>query len=269
MRWFLTSSLPMILIAVLASHAAPQSLSDQQAEHDLLALANRARADAGFGPLQPDEGLAQAARQHAEIMAAHRQLSHQFPGEQDLMQRIAASSDLRVDQVAENVGQAGSAEEVHEGFMASPPHRANLLNSAYNAVGIGVVHRGRMLYVVEDFAHRVASYSSQEAENLIAKAINRIRDDSGLPRLAPNSNDAVRTEACASGKADSLRPAAPTPPGQTRAILRYTSTQPANMPGAAAKALQDRALRTFAVGVCFSRSPSYPTGTYWVVLQLN
>ena len=177
MRRFLARSLTVMLIAVLASHAAPQSPSDQQAEHDLLALANRARADAGFSPLQPDEGLAKAALQHAKIMAARRQLSHQFPGEQGLMQRIAGSSDLRVDQAAENVGQADSAEEVHGGFMASPPHRANLLNPAYNSVGIAVVRSGSMLYVVQDFAHRVASYSSEQAENLIAQAINRIRDE--------------------------------------------------------------------------------------------
>ncbi len=267
MRWFLTASLPMILIAVLVSRA--QSSSDQKAEHDLLALANHVRAEAGSALLQPDEGLARAAREHAEIMARHRQLSHQFPGEPNLMQRLAASSDLRVDQVAENVGQADSAEEVHEGFMASPPHRANLLNTAYNSVGIAVVHSGSMLYVVEDFAHRVASYSSPEAESLIAKAINRIRDDGGLPRLSPASSAAVRAEACALAQADSLRSSAPVPPGQARAILRYTSSQPANLPGAAAKALQDRVLHTFAAGVCFSRSPSYPTGTYWVVLQLN
>ncbi len=259
----------LIVLLVVAVYAVPSPAGDAGAEHDLLALANRARAEAGLATLQPDEGLAKAAGQHADIMATRRQLSHQFPGEQGLMQRIATSSDLRVDQVAENVGQAGSAEEVHAGFMASPPHRANLLNSAYNAVGIAVVHRGTMLYVVEDFVHRVASYSSQEAENLIAKAINQIRDDLGSPRLAPNSNDAVRAEACALAQADSLRSSAPVPPGQARAILRYTSTQPANLPGAAAKALQDRALHTFTVGVCFSRSPTYPTGTYWVVLQLK
>jgi uncharacterized protein YkwD len=268
MHRYLGAWLSIVLIAV-ASRAALLPPGAAEAEQILLALANQARAEAGLAPLQSDQGLAKAARQHAETMAARQELSHQFPGEPDLMQRLAANSDLRVNQVAENVGQASDAQEVHEGFMGSPPHRANLLNPAYNSVGIGVVHRGSELYVVQDFAHRVTSYSAQQAEELIARSLNRIRDDANLSRLEPNVNASARSEACALARSDSLRASAPAQLGQARAILRYTSSQPENLPGAAAKALQDRSLHAFAAGVCFSRSPSYPSGTYWVVLQLK
>jgi uncharacterized protein YkwD len=45
------------------------------------------------------------------------------------------------------------------GFMHSPPHRANILNRQYNAVGIGVVWKGTQVWVTEDFANRVSARS--------------------------------------------------------------------------------------------------------------
>ena len=56
------------------------SVADVQAERELLDLTNQARAQAGVPPLQQDEGLTQAARAHADQMAAQAEISHQFPG---------------------------------------------------------------------------------------------------------------------------------------------------------------------------------------------
>ena len=42
--------------------------------------------------------------------------------------------------VAENVGVGYSVQALHDAFMGSTGHRANILNASYNRVGIGVVH---------------------------------------------------------------------------------------------------------------------------------
>jgi uncharacterized protein YkwD len=131
--------------------------SGSQAELQLLDLANRARAEAGLGPLRSDEGLTTAARKHSALMASHKRLSHDLPGEPGLPQRLAATSSLQFSAEGENVGVAPSAAEVHRAFMNSPHHRENLLNPDYNVAGFAVVRSGNMIYVTEDFGHAQSS----------------------------------------------------------------------------------------------------------------
>src|SRR5215831_16243977 len=99
---------------LLNTASAPQQPSlndpspyDVEAERELLDLTNRARAQAGLGPLQSDDGLKQAARSHAAEMASQQQLSHQFDGEPSLPQRLASNCALHLDRAGENVAYAG------------------------------------------------------------------------------------------------------------------------------------------------------------------
>ena len=80
------------IVRVSAEQFQPSPSYDPEAEQQLLALANQARVEAGVPPLQMDQGLTQAARAHAAEMVAEQQLSHQFPGEPSLSERIAAES---------------------------------------------------------------------------------------------------------------------------------------------------------------------------------
>jgi uncharacterized protein YkwD len=36
--------------------------------------------------------------------------------------------------------------------MASPPHRANILDARYRFTGVGVARRGRVTFYTQDFA---------------------------------------------------------------------------------------------------------------------
>ena len=110
---------------------------DFQTEEQLLALANQSRRQAGAPPLTIDEGLSQAARIHAQAMFEARRLSHRFDGEPSLPQRLAATTQLQLEQEGENVALDYDAEHGHQHLMLSAPHRANLLNPAYNVVGLG------------------------------------------------------------------------------------------------------------------------------------
>ena len=66
-------------------------------------------------------------------------------------------------------------------------------------------------------------------------------------------------------RADSLKPAAV----RGSYILRYTTEQPEMLPAQAARAIEDRGVRTFSVGTCYARTNSYPNGVYWVTLVLQ
>src|SRR5215467_7955803 len=152
-------------------------------EQQLLVLANQSRHQAGAPPLTLDVGLSQAARKHAQAMVDARQLSHQFKGESPLPQRLAATTDLQLDEEAENVALDYDAQHGHEHLMLSPPHRANLLNPDYNVVGLGVVRSGDRLYIVQDFGHALPSYSDVEVKEKVATAVSQMRRQSGQDAL--------------------------------------------------------------------------------------
>ena len=94
--------------AFVASPAQFSFAYEADAENQLFALANEARAQAGVPALQRDEGLTQAAREHAAGMAAQQQLSHQFSGEASVHQRLTAATPLHLDRAGENVAYAAT-----------------------------------------------------------------------------------------------------------------------------------------------------------------
>jgi uncharacterized protein YkwD len=247
---------------------------DTDAEKLLLVLANQARAQAGMSALTLDAGLSRAARAHAEVMFAARQLSHQFDGEPSLTQRVAAATSTKLDQEGENVALDFDAARGHEHLMQSPPHRANLLNSAYNVVGLGVVRSGDRLYIVQDFGHALPNYTAAEVKERIAATVAEARQQANQPGLArldllskdlPTADDA----ACSMGQADKLGTSPVQQLAQRYTVLTYTSLHPDTLPASAGQALSSRNLRSYSVGACYARTATYPTGVYWVVVTLD
>lgn len=236
---------------------------DQEAERQLLAMANADRSRAGLAPLKMDEGLVKAARVHAAEMAAQQQLSHQFAGEPALVQRISANSDLRLARAGENVAMAGDAGQAHHALMASAPHRDNLLSPNFNVAGVGVFRRGDRIYVAQDFGASLPSYSVKQAQELVDESVEQLRAHAKMPRLERASSRSAEASACAMAEADSLNAAAP-PAGAY--MLRYTSTDPETIPSAISKIISQRGLHTYSAGTCYARTQKYPGGAYWVVL---
>ena len=120
-------------------------------ERQLFDAANRERQNRGLPVLKWDEALAKAAHRHAVEMAKQGTISHQFPGEPSLPARVTKAG-ARFISLAENVAQAQSAQQIHDLWMHSPGHRANLLDKDMDSVGIGVFQRNRDLFAVEDFS---------------------------------------------------------------------------------------------------------------------
>lgn len=229
---------------------------------EILELTNQARARAGLAPLQLDAGLSQAAQQHAAEMASLEELSHQFPGEPSLTQRLAASTVLHLDRAGENVVYAGSPERVQQVLVNSTPHRENMLNPGFNVIGIGVVRSENILYVVQDFGYALPNYSNTQADDAVANAVNQMRAGRRLTPVRQVDGATARSAACAMAQADSLSGSAV----QARYLLRYTAMHPEDIPGSVSQVIDDPGVRAFAAGTCYARTPSYPNGAYWVVL---
>jgi hypothetical protein len=248
--------------------ARAQASDSPAAEQELFRAANQARATAGAPPLVWNQWLAQAAREQAQQMVAHKQLSHQFPGEPALRERLAGVG-VRFDASAENVAFGTSAEDIQIGWLNSPGHRANMLNPRYNAVGIAVVLGNGSLYAVEDFAHIVPSFSSTDLENAVAATLDRMRAQDHLRPMGRVSVPRLREFACEMARQDRLNSSAvfgylP----EAHSAIAFTQSDPEKFASHLGKARSDGPYSKFAVGACFARNPTYPQGTNWVVVAL-
>jgi cysteine-rich secretory family protein len=206
-------------------------------ERYLFDSTNRERETRGIPELAWDDALAESARQHAEEMANRGALSHQFPGEPNLIARVRDSGASFVA-VAENVALAPTPAELHSEWMNSPPHRANLLDPEMNAIGISVVERGGELYAVEDFSHAVAVLTIDQQED----ALGRLVMARGLQLL--RDHDEAR-RACAAGHE---------PAGGTRAFyfVRFDAFSLDEFPDTLARTIASGKYHQAAVGACAS-----------------
>jgi uncharacterized protein YkwD len=143
-----TATLLVFLMFVSASLLAQRRA--EEAERQLFESINRERVSQGLSRLKWDDALANAARQHAETIAAQNTLSHQLPGEPSLPGR-ATRAGVQFISLSENVAQGASAANIGEQWMRSPNHRANVLDADVDAVGIGVAERNGMFFAVADF----------------------------------------------------------------------------------------------------------------------
>jgi hypothetical protein len=160
-------------MALAGTMAALPVLAQQPAEQQVMELANADRAQQGLPPLKWDPALAQAAAQHAQLMAQQpAALSHQYPGEPDLDARAgAAGAHFRA--IAENVALAPSPQALDQEWMHSPLHRANILDPRMDTIGVGLVRRGGNYYAVEDFASTVADLGPQQIEQKIGQLLQQ------------------------------------------------------------------------------------------------
>jgi len=137
-----------LLFSCISVVAQPKS---EMAGQQLFKAINRERAANGLPPLKWDDALANAARQHAELMAEQKSLSHGFLGELSLPSR-ATRAGARFSWLSENVAAGPNAENISEQWMQSPNHRANLLDADMDTIGAGAVERNGVVFAVADFS---------------------------------------------------------------------------------------------------------------------
>jgi uncharacterized protein YkwD len=121
------------------------SLKAKQARKATLCLLNKERHSRGLKHLRFDRDQQQAASRHSRMMVKDRCFSHQCSGERDLVGRFEDSGYLPCNcywSVAENIaygtGGTSSPRSVVGAWMDSPPHRVNILNKQFEAVGVGI-----------------------------------------------------------------------------------------------------------------------------------
>jgi uncharacterized protein YkwD len=125
--------------------ASPAQLSTPAATHALQCLINGVRRRHGLRPVRADRRLERAALRHARDMTRRHFFAHASPGGATLQRRVARAGYLRRglewwlgEALAWGVARSGAPSAILRGLLASPPHRAILLDRGFRDVGIGV-----------------------------------------------------------------------------------------------------------------------------------
>jgi uncharacterized protein YkwD len=117
--------------------AAKPATGDEATKARVVELVNAERAKAGCGAVHSDSRLAAAAQGHSEDMAARDYFDHTTPDGVDPWERAKAEGYMTP--TGENIAMGQrTAEDVTEGWMNSPGHRANILNCDSKAIGMGL-----------------------------------------------------------------------------------------------------------------------------------
>lgn len=106
-------------------------------------LVNDSRAAAGLPALPSNIDLYLKAQAWSNQLANSQSLYHS---------NLPDGIGYNWCRLGENVGYGYSMEQVHNAFMNSSGHRANILNGAFNRIGLGVTRDGGGRYwVVQEF----------------------------------------------------------------------------------------------------------------------
>lgn len=119
--------------------AAPASANYGSYEQQVVNLVNQERAAAGLPALKVNTELAAMAEKKAEDLRDNHYFDHTSPvygSPFDMMRQFGISYTAAGENIAK--GQRTPAE-VMNGWMNSPGHRANILNSSFTEIGVGYV----------------------------------------------------------------------------------------------------------------------------------
>lgn len=111
-------------------------------ERDVIRLVNEHRRVKGIPELSYDWELSRVARIKSQDMKDSGYFAHNSPTYSSPFQMIK-SFGISYRSAAENIARGyATPESVVNGWMNSPGHRANILNSAFTHIGVGYVSDG-------------------------------------------------------------------------------------------------------------------------------
>ena len=136
----------VMALSVVPAPALADTGSD---EAHFVAKLNGLRASKGLRQLGVNAGLTTMARGWSATMASRGAISHN--------PNMAAQAPGNWVRLGENVGVGPSVDSLHNAFVASASHYANMVNGHYDSVGVGVVHSGGTIFVTVNFMASSAS----------------------------------------------------------------------------------------------------------------
>lgn len=151
---------PQVLaVHVSAKATTTESIPNSEGDlnqKDIVAFTNRERANEHLSALHFNATLAQVAEAKAKDMIAKQYFAHVSP-DGTTIEDLAARYDYRYLNIGENLalGNFATSGEVVSGWMNSPGHRANIMNTHFTEIGVAAIkgtwEGSEVWYAVQEF----------------------------------------------------------------------------------------------------------------------
>lgn len=173
-------------VVVQAASAASDPVADEQLFVDAI---NRTRTDLGLPPLKVQPILVDVARNWSDSM---RKVSVASGTNDCLIShnpnlKNAVDADWR--KLGENVGCGDvGVDGLHDAFVKSPKHYANIVDPQFDSIGIGIVYNDDVMFVTEQFMDLVEPTAKGTPAELALKApVSKSKVLSASPVTAPKT----------------------------------------------------------------------------------
>lgn len=167
--WSLLISFLKMTLFLLYLYLPYNSLFAEITKSILLELTNKTRMEAGLMPLKENVILSEAASQKSQDMLTQNYFSHKSPDGfyvWDILKKLGYAYKSAGENLA--IGYLDS-EEVHQAWLASPSHRANILNPQFQEIGLAVAKgkfEGNNVYVVVQIFGTPKAITTKEIQPL-------------------------------------------------------------------------------------------------------
>jgi hypothetical protein len=196
----ITALAALLVTALVTLLSVTGTASAAAGEGDFVSRTNAARAAAGRSAYTVKSDLVTVARRQAARMAAKGAIWHN----PNLGSEVTGWKN-----VGENVGMGTDVNTIHNAFMDSPTHRANILDTDFREVGIGTaVAADGTIYVAEVFRNPVSSTTVAAAParpRPVVRSVTSAARPAAAPVVAPAPARAVNVRATVNHIADAAR----------------------------------------------------------------
>lgn len=117
-----------------------KNVSVEEARGMVLKAINYERKKIHLNPVRLNPVLSQIAYEKSKMMAEKQLFGHEVGNIKT--DELLKKHKIKFGKMAENIGLNSSPRMAHFLFMSSPVHRANILESAYSEVGLGIYKAG-------------------------------------------------------------------------------------------------------------------------------
>ncbi len=177
----------MLVVALGTIGLGVAAGADSGTEGEFVAKINASRASAGLAPLAANDSLTSYARTHTAAMMDAGDIFHSSSAQ------LGAAGGTGWDRMGENVGKGQSPSSLHEAFMNSSGHRANILGD-YNYVGVGTGTKDGYLYVTVIFMKKGSSSAPAETTTTaVASPGTTQAPSAGTPEPKPTATTEATT----------------------------------------------------------------------------
>ena len=200
----------LLAVALTTVGIGVSAIADSGSEQAFLSAINSTRSSAGLPPLKMDGGLQSHARKHSSEMSAAGKIYHSSNSE------LQGAAGGGWDKLGENVGRGGTVSSLHQAFLDSASHRANI-HGDYNLVGIGTDTADGVLYVTVVFMKKGGSAPATTTTTEPAGDSKSDASDSDDPEPDGTKSNDTKSD-------DTAKSAAPADTNTTTSTIPPTTT---------------------------------------------